>query len=186
MGGETGLLTFASRPIKRVSVYVAGDKDSCTNLLREICKNIDIPHFFFRSPARSISFGRTICSFVRPCDSTTAVLPRKNRRLRREESLLQAGAIVQNKCAVKIERLRELGHELRRPEADYLRNGIYELRASFQSVSYRILYFFHGKTAVLSHGLTKEQVVPPREIDRALERKRKFESDPERHTLEEK
>ena len=46
--------------------------------------------------------------------------------------------------------------------------------------------FFHGKTAVLSHGLTKEQVVPPREIDRALERKMKFESDPERHTLEEK
>jgi hypothetical protein len=30
------------------------------------------------------------------------------------------------KCQVKIERLRELGHELRRPEADYLRDGIYE------------------------------------------------------------
>lgn len=92
---------------------------------------------------------------------------------------------VQNKCTVKIERLRELGHELRRPEADYLRDGIYELRASFQSVNYRILYFFHGKTtAVLSHGLTKEQLVPPKDIDHALERKRKFESHPERHTLE--
>ena len=33
-----------------------------------------------------------------------------------------------NKCRVRIERLRELGHELRRPEADYLRDGIYELR----------------------------------------------------------
>jgi hypothetical protein len=31
-------------------------------------------------------------------------------------------AIVQ--CRLKIERLRELGHELRRPEADYLRDGI--------------------------------------------------------------
>ncbi len=94
---------------------------------------------------------------------------------------------VQAKCAVKIERLKELGHELRRPEADYLRDGIYELRASYQSVNYRILYFFHGKTAaVLSHGLMKEGIVPPREVDRALERKRKFESDPKRHTLEEK
>jgi phage-related protein len=95
-------------------------------------------------------------------------------------------AKIQDKCTVRIERLREAGHELRRPEAEYLRDGIYELRASFQSVHYRILYFFHGRIAVLSHGLTKEQVVPPREIDRALERKRKFESDPERHTLEEK
>ena len=35
---------------------------------------------------------------------------------------------VQNKCIVRIERLAELGHELRRPEADMLRDGIYELR----------------------------------------------------------
>ena len=35
---------------------------------------------------------------------------------------------VQDKCLVKIERLAELGHELRRPEADFLRDGIYELR----------------------------------------------------------
>ena len=34
---------------------------------------------------------------------------------------------IQDKCVVKIERLRELGHELRRPEADLLRNGVYEL-----------------------------------------------------------
>jgi phage-related protein len=96
-------------------------------------------------------------------------------------------AKVQGKCTVKIERLRELGHELRRPEADFLRDGIYELRVSYQSVNYRILYFFHGKTAaVLSHGLTKERVVPPAEIDRALERKRKFELDAKRHTLEER
>jgi len=34
------------------------------------------------------------------------------------------------KCRVRIERLRELGHELRRPEAYYLRDGIYELRVA--------------------------------------------------------
>jgi hypothetical protein len=37
-------------------------------------------------------------------------------------------AKAQDKCRVRIERLRDLGHELRRPEADYLRDGIYELR----------------------------------------------------------
>src|SRR5258705_9222863 len=33
------------------------------------------------------------------------------------------------KCVVRIRRLVERGHELRRPEADFLRDGIYELRA---------------------------------------------------------
>jgi len=37
-------------------------------------------------------------------------------------------AKIQDKCVVKIERLRELGHELRRPEADLLQNGICELQ----------------------------------------------------------
>ncbi|MGH9961273.1 MAG: type II toxin-antitoxin system RelE/ParE family toxin [Pyrinomonadaceae bacterium] len=93
----------------------------------------------------------------------------------------------QDKCRVRIERLGELGHELRRPEADYLKDGVYELRASLRGVNYRILYFFHGKTtAVLSHGLTKEMAVPPREIDRAVERKKRFEADPKRHTLEQR
>jgi len=62
------------------------------------------------------------------------------------------------KCVTKIERLQELGHELRRPEADFLRDKIYELRASCQGVHYRILYFFHcNKAAVLSHGIVKEK-----------------------------
>ena len=38
-----------------------------------------------------------------------------------------------DKCRVKIERLQEFGHELRRPEADYLRDGIYELRVGLQA-----------------------------------------------------
>jgi Phage derived protein Gp49-like (DUF891) len=47
------------------------------------------------------------------------------------------------KCLVRIERLRELGYDLRRPEADLLRDGIYELRVSLNHVQYRILYAFH-------------------------------------------
>ena len=92
----------------------------------------------------------------------------------------------QDKCRVKIERLQDLGHELRRPEADLLRDGIYELRVGLQRVNYRILYFFHGKVAaVLAHGLVKERVVPPREIDEAIKRKQRFERDPGTHTYQE-
>jgi phage-related protein len=95
-------------------------------------------------------------------------------------------AKAQDKCRIKIERLCELGHELRRPEADLLRDGIYELRIGLQGINYRILYFFHGRTAaVLAHGLVKERVVPSREIDVALARKRRFEQDPKRYTYEE-
>jgi hypothetical protein len=38
---------------------------------------------------------------------------------------------------------------------------------------------------VVSHGLVKERVVPAREIDRAVERKKRFEANPARHTYEE-
>ena len=79
----------------------------------------------------------------------------------------------------------ELGHELRRPEADFLRDGIYELRASYQGVHYRMLYFFAGKAVVVvSHGLTKERFVPAREIDLAIRRKQSVEADFGRFTLQ--
>ncbi|MGZ6298712.1 MAG: type II toxin-antitoxin system RelE/ParE family toxin [Parachlamydiaceae bacterium] len=89
----------------------------------------------------------------------------------------------QDKCVVKVERLGEMGHELRRPEADFLRDAIYELRVGLQGINYRLLYFFHKKIAVISHGLTKEKQVPPKEIDLALARKLKFEQNPEKHTF---
>ena len=88
-----------------------------------------------------------------------------------------------DKCVVRIEQLRNMGHELRRPEADFLRDDIYELRVALQGINYRVLYFFHGREAViLSHGLVKERVVPPKEIERAIARKKKFETAPQKHT----
>jgi phage-related protein len=90
------------------------------------------------------------------------------------------------KCASKIERLRQEGHHLRRPEADLLRDKIYELRVSLQGIHYRILYFFHGNVAaVLSHGIIKEDRVPPIEIDRAIQRRKNFELNQKAHTHEE-
>ena len=53
-------------------------------------------------------------------------------------------------------------------------------------MQYRILYFFHGRNvAILAHGLVKEKEVPDADINRALERKTKFEQDPEKHTCRE-
>jgi phage-related protein len=91
---------------------------------------------------------------------------------------------VQAKCVERIDRLGELGHEMRRPESDFLRDGVYELRASYQGVHYRMLYFFAGKSVVVvSHGLTKKREVPPREIDQALRRKQLVEADFGRFTF---
>jgi phage-related protein len=90
------------------------------------------------------------------------------------------------RCVVKTCRLAELGHELRRPEADLLRDGIYELRARDGRVNYRILYFFHGQNvAILTHALTKEDIVPKADIDRALRRKAALEANPAAHIFEE-
>src|SRR5687767_13685116 len=90
------------------------------------------------------------------------------------------------KCIARLQRLAEIGHEMRRPEADYLRDGIYELRVGLQGRNYRLLYFFHGRAlAVVSHGLVKERVVPPAEIDLAILRRAAFVGDPKAHTYTE-
>ena len=89
------------------------------------------------------------------------------------------------KCVARIRRLAEAGHELRRPEADYLRDGIYELRARRGHVNYRMLYFFHGhNVAILAHALTKEGEIPDSDIARAIRRKQAFERNPARHSYE--
>lgn len=88
------------------------------------------------------------------------------------------------KCFEWIERPMIFGYELHRPYADLLRDGIHELRIRFQSVNYRVLYFFHGNAAVvLTHGLIKEKDVPNKEIGKAVELKEKFEERPEFHTF---
>jgi phage-related protein len=89
-------------------------------------------------------------------------------------------------CVAAIGRLSELGHELRRPLADILRNGIYELRIRKGRVNYRILYFFHGRNlAILGHALTKEDKVPKADIERAIRRKKAFEENPAQHSYSE-
>ena len=87
------------------------------------------------------------------------------------------------KCLARILELAEQGNQMRRPHADYLRDGIYELRASFHGLHYRMLYFFGGKNvAVLSHGLDKKDVVPPKEIERSMAHMKMVKRNPGKFT----
>jgi len=89
-------------------------------------------------------------------------------------------------CVGRIRQLQSAGYELRRPSADYLRDGVYELRAKHRNVQYRILYFFSGKNvAILNHSIIKKtSAVSKKDIDLAIKRKKKFEQSPEHHTYQ--
>jgi phage-related protein len=88
------------------------------------------------------------------------------------------------KCIEWLHRLEMLGHDLHRPYADTLKDGIHELRVRHESVNYRMLYFFHGTSAVVvTHGLTKEKEVPVMAIQNAVDMKNKFMANPESHTF---
>jgi len=86
------------------------------------------------------------------------------------------GPRVQDKCFRSLKLLEDLGPSLHRPLADFLRDGIYELRIRHQRRNYRVLYFFAGKgTVVISHGLIKIDKVPSEEIDKAIKARIQYE-----------
>jgi len=90
-----------------------------------------------------------------------------------------------SKCLAAIVNLSQNGSDLRRPAADYLRDGIFELRIRAGKVHYRILYAFTGKqVAVLTHGFTKKGAVPDNEIERAISSSNLARQDPKKYTAE--
>ncbi|HVT28014.1 MAG TPA: type II toxin-antitoxin system RelE/ParE family toxin [Lacipirellulaceae bacterium] len=89
------------------------------------------------------------------------------------------------KCRRYLLRLAQVGNELRRPVADYLRDGIYELRVRHSRVNYRMLYGFVGNNVVLvSHGITKERLVPASEIELALRRLAQYRNNPNKYSFD--
>jgi phage-related protein len=91
------------------------------------------------------------------------------------------------RCNIGLRILANLGFEIRRPYADYVRDGLYELRIRVGREQIRILYFFHGRNVVvLAHALGKEGRLPESDLHRALIRKRAHEADPETHTSPER
>ena len=70
--------------------------------------------------------------------------------------------------------LKEYGHDLRRPVADYLGEGIYELRPG----AHRVFYFFFMKdSVVLLHMLRKKtDRIPLSDLDLCVKRKKETEA----------
>lgn len=79
----------------------------------------------------------------------------------------------QAKVFAYIEELRKQGHNLRRPLADYVQDGIYELRPK----SNRLFYFFFLKdNAIFVHAIKKKQYkIPANDIELSLRRKKEIE-----------
>jgi hypothetical protein len=75
------------------------------------------------------------------------------------------------KCLARLERLEQLGHELRRPEA-----VISAMISTNSGPAVRV-------AVVISHGLTKQRAVPPKEIDLPIKRRKRFVADTMRHTF---
>ena len=94
-------------------------------------------------------------------------------------------AQARDRCLARLVLLHQHGHELRRPVAEYIEGtDLYELRVKFYRTNYRILYFFHGRTAaIVNHGCDKEKKLSPGDIRIAAERMGKFIADPERHSF---
>ncbi len=81
----------------------------------------------------------------------------------------------QEKVYAYIDELRRQGHNLRRPMADYLGSGIYELRPKAN----RVLYFFFLKNSVvLVHAIRKKtDKIPGQDLGLAIKRKNEVEQD---------
>ena len=78
------------------------------------------------------------------------------------------------KVRAYIKILKEYGHALRRPIADYLGEGIYELRPQ----AHRVFYFFFMKdSVVLLHALRKKtDKIPINDFNLCVKRKREVEA----------
>ena len=82
---------------------------------------------------------------------------------------MEAGAALQD--------LERMGPDLKRPGADYLTDGIYELRFSSLRTEYRILYFFDREEVVLTNAFAKKTAKVPRgELERARARRKLWRS----------
>ncbi len=78
----------------------------------------------------------------------------------------------QQKVLAYIGLLKEHGHNLRRPIADYIGNGLYELRPKGNRVFY---FFFLKDSAVLVHAIKKKtNAIADTDIKVSIRRKSEF------------
>ena len=76
-----------------------------------------------------------------------------------------------------IQMLRDYGGQVRMPYSEYLRDGIFQIRAQQEGNISRVLYFFNdGQKIILTNGFTKKTPkTPPAEIERAKRYKAEYE-----------
>lgn len=79
----------------------------------------------------------------------------------------------QQKVFAYISELRQQGHNLRRPMADYLQDGIYELRPKSNRIFY---FFFLGNSVILIHAIRKKtDKIPRQDLELCFSRKNETE-----------
>ncbi len=80
----------------------------------------------------------------------------------------------QAKITAYFDELKKQGHNLRRPMADYLGEGIYELRPRDN----RVFYFFYlRENAVLLHAIRKKtDKIPSEDMNICIKRKKQTEN----------
>ena len=90
-----------------------------------------------------------------------------------EEFILKLPPKERAKIVAYLNELKTQGHNLRRPMADYLGEGIYELRPQDN----RVFYFFYlRENAVLLHALRKKMdKIPQNDMNLCIKRKREVE-----------
>lgn len=80
----------------------------------------------------------------------------------------------QAKVFAYLDELKNQGHNLRRPMADYLGNGIYELRPKRNRIFY---FFFIKENVVLVHAIRKRtRGIPKSDLELCIKRKTMVES----------
>lgn len=80
----------------------------------------------------------------------------------------------QAKVFAYLDELKRQGHNLRRPMADYLRDGIYELRPRANRIFY---FFFLRENVVLLHAIRKDtDKILESDLDLCIKRKKQAES----------
>ena len=79
----------------------------------------------------------------------------------------------QAKVFAYIDELKKQGHNLRRPLADYVKDGIYELRPKANRLFY---FFFLKENVVFVHAIKKKtNEIPEKDIALSLKRKKYIE-----------
>ena len=116
-------------------------------------------------------------------ETEIVIYQKDNGRVPLVEWLQKQSHKVQDRSIELVKLLKERGYTLRRPHVENLGDDIYELRIIVKRVQHRILYCFVGQNIVLlTHGITKTDRVPPKEINKATEFRDKYVQNPELHT----